>query len=58
MKIGKKPILSGNPVARPTVEIEAEKHKDHLQIMYLRRLHGLTEAQAQMMAVLIWGGLQ
>ena len=29
-----------------------------LQIMYLRRLHGLTEAQAHMMAILIWGGLQ
>lgn len=26
-----------------------------LQIMYLRRLHGLTEAQAHAIAVLIWG---
>jgi len=26
-----------------------------LQIIYLRRLHGLTEAQAQAFAALIWG---
>jgi hypothetical protein len=26
-----------------------------LQILYLRRLHGLTEAQAQALAALIWG---
>ncbi len=26
-----------------------------LQILYLRRLHGLTEAQAQAVAALIWG---
>lgn len=26
-----------------------------MQILYLRRLHGLTEAQAQAIAVLIWG---
>lgn len=26
-----------------------------LQILYLRRLHGLTEAQAQAIAALIWG---
>lgn len=26
-----------------------------LQILYLRRLHGLTEAQAQAFAILIWG---
>jgi hypothetical protein len=26
-----------------------------LQILYLRRLHGLTEAQANALAVLIWG---
>lgn len=26
-----------------------------LQILYLRRLHGLTEAQAHALAVLIWG---
>jgi hypothetical protein len=25
-----------------------------LQILYLRRLHGLTETQAQALAVLIW----
>lgn len=29
-----------------------------LQILYLRRLHGLTEAQAQALAALIWGALQ
>lgn len=29
-----------------------------LQILYLRRLHGLTEAQAQAIAALIWGGTQ
>ena len=28
-----------------------------LQILYLRRLHGLTEAQAQALAALIWGAL-
>jgi hypothetical protein len=28
---------------------------DRLQILYLRRLHGLTEAQAQAFAALIWG---
>lgn len=28
-----------------------------LQILYLRRLHGLTEAQAQVLAALIWGAL-
>lgn len=27
---------------------------NRLQILYLRRLHGLTEAQAQALAVLIW----
>jgi hypothetical protein len=26
-----------------------------LQILYLRRLHGLTEAQAQAIAALMWG---
>jgi hypothetical protein len=26
-----------------------------LQILYLRRVHGLTEAQAQAIAALIWG---
>lgn len=29
-----------------------------LQILYLRRLHGLTEAQAQAIAALIWGASQ
>lgn len=29
-----------------------------LQILYLRRLHGLTEAQAEAIAALIWGGTQ
>ena len=29
-----------------------------LQILYLRRLHGLTEAQAHAVAALIWGALQ
>jgi hypothetical protein len=28
---------------------------NRLQIIYLRRLHGLTEAQAQAIAALIWG---
>ncbi len=28
---------------------------NRLQILYLRRLHGLTEAQAQAVAALIWG---
>lgn len=27
---------------------------NRLQILYLRRLHGLTETQAQMLAALIW----
>jgi hypothetical protein len=58
MKIGKKPTLAGNPVIKPSVEMDTERHKNRLRIMYLRRLHGLTEAQAHMMAVLIWGGLQ
>lgn len=26
-----------------------------LQMLYLRRLHGLTEAQAQAVAALVWG---
>ena len=26
-----------------------------LQVLYLRRLHGLSEAQAQAIAALIWG---
>ena len=58
MKISKKPTFSGNPIVKPSVDMDMERHKDRLQIMYLRRLHGLTEAQAQMMAILIWGGLQ
>lgn len=29
-----------------------------MQILYLRRLHGLTEAQAHALAVLIWGAGQ
>jgi hypothetical protein len=29
-----------------------------LQILYLRRLHGLTEAQAHALAALIWGAGQ
>ena len=29
-----------------------------LQILYLRRLHGLTESQAQVIAALIWGAGQ
>ncbi len=28
-----------------------------LQILYLRRLHGLTETQAQILAALIWGAV-
>lgn len=26
-----------------------------LQVLYLRRLHGLTEAQANAIAALVWG---
>ena len=26
-----------------------------LQVLYLRRLHGLTEAQAHALAALVWG---
>lgn len=29
-----------------------------LQILYLRHVHGLTEAQAQAMAALVWGSGQ
>jgi hypothetical protein len=29
---------------------------NRLQILYLRRYLGLTEAQAQAVAVLVWGG--
>jgi hypothetical protein len=29
-----------------------------LQMLYLRRLHGLTEAQAQAVAALVWGVAQ
>lgn len=29
-----------------------------LQIIYLKRLHGLTEAQANALAALIWGAGQ
>ncbi len=28
---------------------------NRLQIFYLRRLHGLTEAQANALAALVWG---
>ncbi len=28
-----------------------------MQILYLRRFHGLTETQAQILAALIWGAL-
>ena len=28
-----------------------------LQILYLRRLYGLTESQAKMIAALIWGAM-
>ena len=28
---------------------------NRLQILFFRRLHGLTEAQAQAVAVLVWG---
>lgn len=30
---------------------------NRLQILYLRRLHGLTEAQAQAVAALVWGAM-
>lgn len=30
-------------------------HMTRLQILYLRRFHGLTEAQAQALAALVWG---
>ncbi|QFT60466.1 hypothetical protein FIU94_16675 [Sulfitobacter sp. THAF37] len=30
---------------------------NRLQIHYLRRLHGVTEAQAHVLAALIWGAL-
>lgn len=30
---------------------------NRLQVLYLRRLHGLTETQAQALALLIWGAL-
>lgn len=30
----------------------------HIQIKMLMRLHGLTEAQAQALAALIWGAVQ
>ena len=35
--------------------LNMEKQMNKLQILYLRRLHGLTEAQAQALATLIWG---
>ena len=28
-----------------------------LQVVYLRRLHGLTEAQAHALATLVWGAM-
>lgn len=28
---------------------------NRLQVLYLRRLYGLTEAQAQAIAALVWG---
>jgi hypothetical protein len=31
---------------------------NRLQILYLQRLHGLTEAQAMAIAALIWGAMQ
>lgn len=30
---------------------------NRLQVLYLRRLYGLTEAQASALAALIWGAL-
>lgn len=30
---------------------------NRLQVLYLRRLHGLTEAQAQAIAALVWGAM-
>ena len=29
-----------------------------LQILYLRRFHGLTESQASAIAALVWGAMQ
>lgn len=31
---------------------------NRLQLMYLRRVYGLTEAQANALAALVWGTLQ
>lgn len=31
---------------------------NRLQVLYLRRLHGLTEAQANALAAIIWGMCQ
>lgn len=38
-----------------TVDWKGGGGMNRLQILYLRRLHGLTEAQAHALAVLIWG---
>jgi hypothetical protein len=42
------------------VHAQPEKvcHISRMQTLYLRRLHGLTEAQANALAALIWGASQ
>lgn len=50
--------LDAQNIARPALSFNMKgKRMTHLQLLYLRRLHGLTEAQAQAIAALIWGAV-
>jgi hypothetical protein len=54
--------VDGHALAADTQYIPHQRSARHnglnrLQIRYLRRLHGVTEAQAHALAVLIWGAL-
>jgi hypothetical protein len=46
-------IAAGNPL----LSSPKASGMNQLQILYLQRLHGLTEAQAQALAALVWGAL-
>lgn len=39
------------------VRLPGARSATHIQKMYLRRLHGLNDTQAQTVASLIWGGM-
>lgn len=45
-------VACGGPRRHRSPTVEA------LRLAYLRRLHGVTEAQANALAALVWGGWQ